>query len=56
MKQHITLEDLKKEAALFCIDQSKFNHADLIGVTDGKAVGTYIEHLFQKYLKQKYEV
>lgn len=56
MKQRITLENLKKEAASFCVEQSEFNHTELIGITDGKAVGTYIEHLFQKHLKQKYEV
>ena len=28
----------------------------MIGVTDGKAVGTYIEHRFQTYLSQRYEI
>lgn len=32
------------------------NHPSLIGITDGKAVGTYIEHRFQKYLSSKYEI
>ena len=27
-------------------------HSSLIGVTDGKAVGTYVEHLFHKPSKQ----
>ena len=56
MKKHITLDDLKREAKLFCDEQSKLNHTELIGVTDGKAVGTYVEHLFQNHLKQKYEI
>lgn len=29
---------------------------DLIGITDGKAVGTYVEHAFQDYLKDRYEI
>lgn len=28
----------------------KENHSALIGVTDGKAVGTYVEHRFQDYI------
>lgn len=56
MKKYITLDDLKREAKVFCNEQSKLNHTDLIGVTDGKAVGTYVEHRFQNYLKQKYEI
>lgn len=28
----------------------------MIGVTDGKAVGTYVEHAFQNYLNEKYEM
>ena len=28
----------------------------LIGVTDGKAVGTYVEHRFQNYLDEKYSL
>ncbi len=28
----------------------------MLGVTDGKAVGTYMEHFFQDYLRSKYEM
>ena len=56
MKKHITLDDLKAEARVFCDEQSKLNHVELIGVTDGKAVGTYVEHRFQNYLNEKYEI
>lgn len=56
MKKHITLDDLKLEARVFCDEQSKLNHVELIGVTDGKAVGTYVEHRFQNYLDEKYEI
>ena len=43
--------DLKKEAKIFCEFMKKENHSSLIGVTDGKAVGTYVEHRFQDYIK-----
>ena len=54
MKPKLSIETLKIEAKLFCEEQSKINHKSLIGVTDGKAVGTYIEHLFQEELSKKY--
>ena len=28
---------------------------EIKGVSDGKAVGTYIEHLFRDYLDEKYQ-
>lgn len=56
MKEPLTIEKLKEEAKLFCEEQSKLNHKELFGVTDGKAVGTYVEHRFKEYLKEKYEV
>lgn len=55
MNQKLTKETLIKEARLFCVEQSKFQHKELYGVTDGKAVGTLIEQKFQAYLKAKYE-
>ena len=30
------------------------NHAHLIGVTDGKAVGIYTEHSLKKFLRNRY--
>ena len=56
MKQKLTIEILIKEAQLFCGEQSKFQHKELFGVTDGKAVGTLIEQKFQKYLNDQYEM
>ncbi len=56
MKEKLTIENLIYEAEIFCVDQSKFQHKELYGVTDGKAVGTLIEQRFQKHLKEKYEV
>ena len=52
----LDLKDLKNEARVFCEFMTKENHASLIGITDGKAVGTYVEHRFQDYLRSKYLV
>jgi hypothetical protein len=54
--KELSLEDLKNEAMIFCNFMKKENHTSLIGVTDGKAVGTYVEHRFQKYLSENYEL
>lgn len=56
MKPKLTIDFLKQEAKLFCEAMSLKNHTELIGVTDGKAVGTYVEHNLEKYLSEKYEV
>ena len=50
------ISDLKAEAKIFCEFMKQENHPSLIGITDGKAVGTYIEHWFQKYLSSRYEI
>ena len=50
----LKIDDLKREAKTFCEFMKKENHSSLIGVTDGKAVGTYVEHRFQNYLSSKY--
>ncbi len=50
----LTKEILIQEAKNFSEIFSAQNHTYLIGVTDGKAVGTYMEHLFQDYLYGKY--
>ena len=54
MKEILTIEKLKEEAENFCISESKLKNKSLFGVTDGKAVGTYIEHKFQQQLNSKY--
>lgn len=56
MKPILTLDKLISEAVLFCDRESKVNHKELIGVTDGKAVGTYVEHKFQGQLINNYVV
>lgn len=54
MKSNLTIATLKKAAKEFCELESKHKNKALFGVTDGKAVGTYIEHKFQAYLEQHY--
>lgn len=56
IKEKLTIEKLIEEAQLFCVEQSKIQHSELYGVTDGKAVGTLIEHKFQTHLNEKYKV
>lgn len=56
IRQQLTIPKLIEEAQLFCVEQSKFQHKELFGVTDGKAVGTLIEQKFQKHLFDKYIV
>jgi hypothetical protein len=55
MKKKLTIKTLKKAAQDFCDKESTYSNKDLYGVTDGKAVGTYIEHKFRKYLDENYE-
>lgn len=56
MKPVLTINELVEAARRFCEIESRENHAELIGVTDGKAVGTYVEHKFQNFLKAHYSV
>jgi len=50
----LTIEILKNEASKFSILESKHEESSIFGSTDGKAVGTYLEHKFQGYLEEKY--
>jgi hypothetical protein len=50
----LTIDLLKKEAKNFSIIESSHDEASIFGSTDGKAVGTYLEHKFQKYLEKRY--
>lgn len=56
MKPVLTINYLIREAEIFCNFMSEENHRELVGVTDGKAVGTYVEHRFQRYLDDHYIV
>ncbi|NTV47185.1 MAG: restriction endonuclease [Chlorobiales bacterium] len=54
MPNVLTLSVLKEEARVFARQESSHPEPSMFGVTDGKAVGTYLEHKFQKYLHTKY--
>lgn len=55
MKPTLTLENLCIEAAAFAELESSFSEPALYGVTDGKTIGTYLEHKFTAYLLEKYQ-
>lgn len=52
----LTIPTLISEAKIFCAKPEAFIIAELYGVTDGKAVGTFIEHSFKKHLQEKYSL
>jgi len=54
-KISLTVEILIKEAKEFSVDESKHSEPTLYGVTDGKAVGTYLEHKFRYRLEERYK-
>ncbi|MFQ3639579.1 MAG: restriction endonuclease [Chloracidobacterium sp.] len=53
MKSKLTLEILKTEAQVFAGRAQ--GAPSLYGVTDGKAIGTYVEHQFRSHLREKYD-
>jgi hypothetical protein len=55
MPTPLTLKILQDEAIAFARTESKWPEPSLFGVTDGKAVGTYLEQKFQGYLQTRYE-
>jgi len=54
MKSPLTVKLLQAAAARFAKTESKHSEKSMYGVTDGKAVGTYLEHKFGKYLGRTY--
>lgn len=50
----LTVEHLRREAEIFAKQESIYDEPQLFGVTDGKAVGTHLEHKFQSGLQNKY--
>ncbi len=56
MKKQLTIETLIAEAKNFCANNSGVYRSELFGVTDGKAVGTFVEHLFQQHLEERYDL
>ncbi len=55
MKSILTIEALQEEASKFAEMETSYDEPSLYGVTDGKAVGTYLEHKFTAYLAGTYE-
>jgi hypothetical protein len=51
----LIVETLCSEAIKFSATESQHSEPLLYGVTDGKAVGTYLEHKFRIYLREGYE-
>ncbi|MDO4172570.1 MAG: restriction endonuclease [Prevotellaceae bacterium] len=49
-------QELIKSAEVFCNQESGKYRKELFGVTDGKAIGTFVEHLFQDYLSKSYDM
>lgn len=56
MKKKLTIKSLLTEAKNFCKANSGVYIPELFGVTDGKAIGTLVEHQFQKHLEEKYDL
>ena len=55
MEIKLTLEKLQEEAKIFSELESEHDETSIYGSTDGKAVGTYLEHKFKDFLRRKYE-
>ena len=54
-KRKLTIELLCDEAAAFAEIEATHDEPALYGVTDGKAIGTYLEHKFIANLVERYE-
>ncbi|MDE2819575.1 MAG: restriction endonuclease [Chloroflexota bacterium] len=51
----LTVTDIKREARIFLLALSQRGIKSLFGVTDGKAVGTYVEQGFHVHLERDYD-
>jgi len=56
MKEKLQISHLINLAKAFCIKETQYKNKELYGVTDGKAVGTFIEQKFKAFLQEKYDV
>jgi hypothetical protein len=54
LKRHLTERLLQESAASFADSESRHDEKSLYGVTDGKAVGTYLEHKFLDNLDKRF--
>ncbi|MDR1164498.1 MAG: restriction endonuclease [Deltaproteobacteria bacterium] len=55
MRQKLTIDSLITAAKEFCYSEKKKNFPTLIGVTDGKAIGAFVEHRLKEFLFNRYE-
>ena len=55
MLKVLNIQLLQDEAKIFSKLESQHSEPSLFGVTDGKAIGTYLEHKFQAHLHSKYD-
>ncbi len=55
MKPILTIPFLHQAAAQFAAIETLHHESSLYGITDGKAVGTYLEHKFADFLLSQYE-
>ena len=55
-KKPLTIEQLCQAAQEFCSTESQLDFPELVGVTDGKAVGTFVEHRLKQYLSDRFVV
>ena len=56
MKVKLTIKELFTATKAFCNAEGKKNFPELIGKTDGKAVGTFVEKRLKEYLSERYSV
>ncbi len=56
MAQVLTFPNLLIEAKNFSVNFLAGLHLELYGITDGKAVGTFVEQAFRKHLLDKYSL
>ena len=54
MKTVLDIDGLLREVTVFVENESMHNELSLYGVTDGKTVGTYLEHKFKRHLDSLY--
>ncbi|MDR1740679.1 MAG: hypothetical protein LBR38_02375 [Synergistaceae bacterium] len=54
-KEPLTLPLLFDAAKAFCVAESKIGFPEMFGVTDGKAVGTFVEKRLTNYLLERFD-
>ena len=52
----LTQKGLCQAAKEFCQAYNGVYTKEIFGITDGKAIGTYVEHLFKAFLNEKYGI